>query len=266
MSKQIKLNETATMTSLEIAELTGKEHYDTIKEIRKLIAYYEVSHGTRPVTNGVNCPDITKSTYKDTQNKSRVMFILDQDATLDLVMGYSRELRIKVRTRMRELEKVVKSASESNMDKRVKKELRRIAGKGYLSMLQLTSEEYKPQNKSNGGDEANMIYLALFGCTSKEYKAQRGMTESDRIRKRCSKNELELLDELQKANKSLYEMGFVNFNERLELLTKKANFIKSGWDEESYSLLLGSDHIPDSETKRSFDAKQLGLKYGSSER
>lgn len=260
MTKQIKLNENATMTSLEIAELTGKRHDNVMRDIKKLKEHYikELLKLEESSTAAVEqFPKLEGTTYKNSQNKPQPMFILDQDATLDLVMGYSRDLRIKVRMRMRELEKAVKSASESNMDKRVKKELRKLAGKGYLSMLQLTSVEYKLQNKSNGGNEANMIYIALFGCTCKEYMSQRGMTKTDRVRKRCSKDELNLLDELQKNNTTLYMMGITDFDERLELLTKKANFIKSNWNEESYSLLLGSDDIPDSRAKREFDAKQI---------
>jgi phage regulator Rha-like protein len=76
-------------------------------EIRKLIAYYERGNATRGVSSTApveQFPKLEESTYKTSQNKSQPMFILDQDATLDLVMGYSRELRIKVRMRMRELE------------------------------------------------------------------------------------------------------------------------------------------------------------------
>lgn len=164
MSKQIKLNETATMTSLEIAELTGKEHAKVLVEIRKLVAHYEVSHATRGVANGVNFPDITKSTYRDSQNKPRTMFVLDQDATLDLVMGYSRELRIKIRMRMRELE----AALATKQSERVGWNKHRTQGKLARTQETVAIKEFVAYAKGQGSGSAERYYINLTEMVNKQ--------------------------------------------------------------------------------------------------
>ena len=76
-----------TMTSREVAELTGKLHKNVMADCKKHI------HDL-----------ITDSSYLDSNNRERPQFELTKRQTLDLCMGYSLALRIAVTDRWEELE------------------------------------------------------------------------------------------------------------------------------------------------------------------
>jgi len=81
-----------TMTSREIAELTGKEHKNVVRDIRSML------------------DDLKEDTlsferiYLDSLNREQTEFELDRELTETLLTGYSAVLRRKVIARWRELE------------------------------------------------------------------------------------------------------------------------------------------------------------------
>jgi len=98
MNELIKTTELTTMSSKEIAELTGKEHSHVMRDIRNL----EEELGESKV--GFTCQ---VSEYQDVQGKTRPMYVLDKEATLTLISGYSAPLRMAIIKRLQELEKPV---------------------------------------------------------------------------------------------------------------------------------------------------------------
>jgi phage regulator Rha-like protein len=80
------------MSSLEIAELTGKRHGNVMADIRTML-------------EGLGLPELSfQSGYKDQNNQQRAAFNLPRDLTETLITGYSIPLRHKVVVRLRELE------------------------------------------------------------------------------------------------------------------------------------------------------------------
>jgi len=89
-------NNKATMSSREIAELTGKGHRHVLRDIDKLNEYYEK----------LTMPKCEQGfyTHERTGNQQHKEYFLTKIQTLDLMTGYSIELRIKVNRRWEELE------------------------------------------------------------------------------------------------------------------------------------------------------------------
>lgn len=83
-----------TMSSVEIAELTGKNHAHVMRDIRSMLTGMEQGQSK------------FGSTYSDAQGKSRACFNLPKRETLILVSGYSVELRARIIDRWMELERV----------------------------------------------------------------------------------------------------------------------------------------------------------------
>lgn len=81
-----------TMTSREIASLTGKEHKNVAADIRKMT----VELGLDALT--------FQRIYKDGSNRDQIEYALDQELTYTLLTSYSTPLRNKVIQRWRELE------------------------------------------------------------------------------------------------------------------------------------------------------------------
>jgi phage antirepressor YoqD-like protein len=90
---QLGGDNTQTMTSKEISELTGKNHADVMRDIRKL----QEQIGNESIFALVD--------YKDAKGESRPMYSLDKKQTLLLISGYNALLRLKIINRWEELEK-----------------------------------------------------------------------------------------------------------------------------------------------------------------
>lgn len=81
-----------TMSSREIAELTGKEHAHVMRDIRNML---EVLKKDASSFGGI---------YKDAYGREKPCFNLDRELTMTLVSGYDIPLRHRVVTRLAELE------------------------------------------------------------------------------------------------------------------------------------------------------------------
>ncbi|MGZ5050460.1 MAG: Rha family transcriptional regulator [Methylobacter sp.] len=88
----LSLNQTATMSSLEIAELTGKPHDNVLKDIRKVLAEVEI--------------DAVKfyGVYLGGNNQERPCFNLPRRECDLVIAGYSAKYRLAIIDRWQELE------------------------------------------------------------------------------------------------------------------------------------------------------------------
>lgn len=82
-----------TMTSLEIAELSGKQHQHVMRDIRALLE------------QGVDASNFGLTSYTDKSNRQSPMYRLTKKGCLILASGYDALLREKIINRWEELEK-----------------------------------------------------------------------------------------------------------------------------------------------------------------
>ena len=88
----IESSNVLTMSSREIAELTGKQHKDVIRDIRNMLNQLEIQ-------SAQFCAQ-----YKDSTGRSLPMFNLPKDETLCLIAGYNVQVRMRIIKRWQELE------------------------------------------------------------------------------------------------------------------------------------------------------------------
>ena len=81
-----------TMTSLEIAELTGKQHQHVMRDIRTLL------------DQGVDASNFGLTSYTDKSNRQSPCYMLTKKGCLILASGYDALLREKIINRWEELE------------------------------------------------------------------------------------------------------------------------------------------------------------------
>ena len=86
------LTDIQTMSSLEIAEVTGKQHKHVMADVRKMLNEL-----------GESDSSFLRS-RRNSQNKEQTYFLLDHDLTMTLVSGYNVKLRHAVIARLRALE------------------------------------------------------------------------------------------------------------------------------------------------------------------
>lgn len=92
MNNLVKVSGSQTMSSREIAELTGKEHSDVLKDIRRILEEAEIGEGK------------FSGTYTDVQNKERPCFNLPRRECDLVIAGYSVKYRLAIIDRWQELE------------------------------------------------------------------------------------------------------------------------------------------------------------------
>lgn len=81
-----------TMTSQEIAQITGKQHSNVMRDIRNLLG------------QGVNQINFELVEYEDAKGEKRPMYLLTKKGCLILASGYDAVLREKIIDRWEELE------------------------------------------------------------------------------------------------------------------------------------------------------------------
>ena len=81
-----------TMTSLEIAEVTGKRHDSVLRDIRNLLL------------QGVDAHNFVETSYTDKANRQQKCFTLTKKGCLILASGYDALLREKIINRWEDLE------------------------------------------------------------------------------------------------------------------------------------------------------------------
>ncbi|PLX49137.1 MAG: hypothetical protein C0613_08420 [Desulfobulbaceae bacterium] len=90
----ISIHPNTRMTSLEIAELTNKNHFDVLRDIRSLTDQ-----------EAINESNFAAVDYKDKKGELRPMYQLDFQATMVLITGYDAKRRALVIDRWQKLER-----------------------------------------------------------------------------------------------------------------------------------------------------------------
>ncbi|HII1965244.1 TPA: Rha family transcriptional regulator [Escherichia coli] len=95
----INLDQLVSMTSVEIAELTGKEHRNVLRDIRNMVEELNGSKteqrdsGSSTLSSEID--GIAEDTFTDSRGKTHPLYRLDRKNTFILVAGYSVHLRAK---------------------------------------------------------------------------------------------------------------------------------------------------------------------------
>jgi phage regulator Rha-like protein len=82
--KDLQTFKIESMSSLEIAELTGKSHYHVTRDIKKILEEVEID------------PSKFKGIYKDSYGRNQVKYDLPKRECLLVVSGYSAKMRLDI--------------------------------------------------------------------------------------------------------------------------------------------------------------------------
>ena len=132
-----------TMSSREIAELTGKRHHNVMRDIVKMLNELDL--------------DVIKfeGIYSDTLGRQQTEYNLDQELTITLISGYNAKLRHAIVKRWIELEKEVAQVKATRLDGKKVRKLETDAIKDLV--------EYA---EASGSKSANMYYSNITRMTN----------------------------------------------------------------------------------------------------
>jgi phage regulator Rha-like protein len=181
----LPITQALTMTSREIAELTGKEHFIVLRDIKNMITQlYDLQDNTNLYDLKIQGVIIEQ----DSHTKRVSLIRLDKNHTLTLLTGYDVKARFKVINRWQELEEQV-AAQAAKVNGATTWEEQRQAGKEVRANFTGTLKNHGVKGYGFANC-TNAIYQPLFGAKASQLKQQRGLTTQDSLRDAMSNEEL----------------------------------------------------------------------------
>lgn len=189
-----------TMSSREIAELTGKRHDNVIRDIREML---------EALKNDAS--DLRQQFFEHKDSRGRTSrYDLDRELTETLITGYSIPLRHRVIKRLHELEGKLRELEDAKAARqRARLEAPALADAVKYTRL-AAGKDLKPYHFSN---EFDLINRVVLGGSSKQYRAAHGLAANDPIRDTLTPCQIKAIEHMQRLNASLIDVG-MDFDQR----------------------------------------------------
>lgn len=190
-----------SMSSLEIAELTGKDHAKVLIDIRKMLDEL-----------GILTSDF--STVRKVRGKEYDVFNLPKRETIILVSGYSVAMRAAIVDRWQELEAKELLEDERKSSRQQARLEAPLMTKALQDARARLGKESPPHVFSNDYD---MIYRTVLGLPAKKYKAEQGIDDKTNLRDVLTLEQIKAIEALQRLNQSMHELDY-DFDTRKDKL------------------------------------------------
>lgn len=185
--------ERATVTSLDVAETFGKEHFHVLRDIEKM----ECSKEFRESNFGL-------SSYKSSQNKSLPMYYITRDGFTILVMGYTGELAMKFKEAYIKQFNAMEAALRGKLIEREKG----IAVRQALTKALQQSTEDSRMHGHAYSTYTNCIYNVLFGMNANQLREKYGISKKDNLRDCFTQEELRMVQSMERLVSGLVDCGW----------------------------------------------------------
>lgn len=183
---------TATMSSREIAKLTGKRHDNVKRDIENMLNQLEK-----------DIPSF-EDIYLDSMKRQQTEYHLDRVLTDTLITGYSISLRHKVIQRWHALEAKQAALDEAKIARqRARLEAPALAD-AVKHSRQAAGKDTKHYHYSN---EFDLINRVVVGSSSKQLRDIRGCRDSEPLRDLFTPSEIKAVEHMQRLNASLIDVG-----------------------------------------------------------
>lgn len=190
-------HDTARVDSLFVAEFFDKQHKHVLRDIAK------ITEPTSGLSEEFIKNNFTADSYKDKTGRKLPCYQMTRDGFTMLVMGYTgakamrfKELYIK---RFNEMEEFIKTLVSARQEFPLLTE-----------NIKLLHENPKPYHFSN---ECDMLNRIVLGMSAKQFRLANGIEKDKSIRPYLSKEQIDMLEILQKVDVGLL-VAFPNYEDR----------------------------------------------------
>lgn len=191
------IHDTARADSLFVAEFFDKQHKHVLRDIAK------ITEPTSGLSEEFVKNNFAKDLYKDKTGRKLPCYHMTRDGFTMLVMGYTgtkamrfKELYIK---RFNEMEDFIKTLVSARQEFPLLTE-----------NIKLLHDNPKPYHFSN---ECDMLNRIVLGMSAKQFKLANGIEKGKSIRPYLSKEQIDMLETLQKVDVGLL-VAFPNYEGR----------------------------------------------------
>lgn len=200
----------ARVDSLYVAEVFEKNHKEVLRDIRN------IATPNSGLSKEFTERNFALGSYKDKQNQKRPCYYLTRDGFTMLVMGYTGKKALRFKElyirRFNEMEELIKTLVKARTEFPLLTE-----------NIKLLHESPKPYHFSN---ECDLINRIVIGKSAKQFKLENGIEKGKSIRPYLSKDQIELIELLQKVDVGLL-VAFPNYEDRKRHL----EWYKQKWEE-----------------------------------
>lgn len=193
--KTVNKEEVTVVTSLDVAETFGKEHYHVIEDIREI-----QSKISTPEFSGL----FFESDYKASNGKKNPMYYMNRDGFTLLVMGYTGEKAMQFKIAY------IKqfNAMEKALIGKVKEREKGIAVRQALTNAIKESGENERMHGHAYSTYTDLIYKAVLGKSAKQLREEFGIGKQDNLRDSLSTEELAKVKSVEMVVSGLVDCGW----------------------------------------------------------
>lgn len=187
--------EKVAVTSLDVAETFGKEHYHVLEDIRTIQA-------------GISSPEFSglflQETYTAANGKKNPMFVMNRDGFTLLVMGYTGESAMRYKLAYIKQFNAMEDALQGKLMERQKG----IAVRQALTKALQQSNEDSRMHGHAYSTYTNCIYKVLFGMDAKQLRDKFRISKNDGLRDCFSPEELRAVQSMECLVSGLVDCGW----------------------------------------------------------
>ena len=198
--KDLVLNQ-VTMTSREIADLTGKRHDNVMQVISSLI------------TAQILTPEIQESIFKHRGNEYK-QWVLNKRDSLVLVARLSPEFTAAVVDRWQQLEENLNLEKQRKADRQ---QARLEAPQMARALQEARARQGKESPSHVYSNDFDMINRIVLGLPAKKFKEAQGLEVEASLRDSLTPLQMRTISAMQNLNQSFLELD-MSFEERKEKL------------------------------------------------
>lgn len=193
--KTVNKEEVTVVTSLDVAETFGKEHYHVIEDIREI-----ASKISTPEFSGL----FYETEYKASNGKKNPMYYMNRDGFTLLVMGYTGEKAMQFKIAY------IKqfNAMEKALIGKVKEREKGIAVRQALTNAIKESGENERMHGHAYSTYTDLIYKVVLGKSAKQLREELGIGKQDNLRDSLSTEELAKVKSVEMVVSGLVDCGW----------------------------------------------------------
>ena len=193
--KKLNKTEVNVVTSLDVAETFGKEHYHVMEDIREI-----QSKISTPEFSGLFYED----KYKASNGKSNPIYYMNRDGFTLLVMGYTGEKAMRFKLAYI---KQFNAMEELLKGKLIEREKGIVIRQAFTRALKDSGENDRMHGHAYS-TYTDLIYKVVFGKNAKQLREEYGISKQDNLRDILSQEELAKVKSVEMVVSGLVDCGW----------------------------------------------------------
>lgn len=214
---KIENEDVVTVTSLDVAETFGKEHYHVMEDIRAI-----QSKISTPEFSGLFYEDF----YTALNGKKNPMYYMNRDGFTLLVMGFTGEKAMKFKLGYINQFNAMEKALKDILEERHRTEMERAKGIAVRQALTKAIQQSNENERMHGhaySTYTNVIYKSIFNKDAKQLREEYKISKKDNLRDCFGEEELRQVQNAEMLVSSLigYGWGYTEIKEFITNQTRK---------------------------------------------